>query len=83
MGVAEGRGEMREMRRRRGRAAGKIPPAFPAALSRRARAAWRGRSQTRGFPELPSGAREPSPRVLTAHGLSVTWLAGALSMEQK
>lgn len=35
------------------------------------------------LPELPSLEWESSPGVLTAHGLSVTWLAEALSMEQK
>lgn len=60
--------------------AARAPSAAP---SERARAAGRELSRTRGFPELPSLAWESSPCVLTAHGLSVTWLAEALSMEQK
>lgn len=42
-----------------------------------------GNLRAPGSPTTPGAAREPSPGVLTAHGLSETWLAGALSMEQK
>lgn len=46
---------MREMHRPSGRAAGKGSARTPsAALSKRARAAGRELSRTRGFPELPS-----------------------------